>query len=123
MHHKNVTFFCLGSLVALEPEITVRHPAALEASTATVQGAALEAMEGTAALEVNLVAPWLFCSVLLLILILMSLLSLQVALVETSTATMATEETTATPVVWIGGGTSQHRNRLSCQPNGNHMLT
>lgn len=41
----------------------------------------------------------------------------QVALVATSMATMATEEITATLVVWIGGATSRHRSRLPCQPN------
>lgn len=48
---------------------------------------------------------------------------LQVALVATSTAMMATEEITATLVVWIGGATSHHWNRLPCQTSGNHMLT
>lgn len=47
----------------------------------------------------------------------------QVDLVGTSTAATATEEITATRVAWIGGETSHHRNRLPCQPNGNHMLT
>jgi len=49
----------------------------------------------------------------------------EVALVvaETSTAMMATVETTATLEVWTGGATSRHRNRLLCQPHGNHMLT
>lgn len=48
---------------------------------------------------------------------------LQVALVAISTAMTATEEITATLVVWIGGATSHHWNRLPCQTSGNHMLT
>lgn len=47
----------------------------------------------------------------------------QVVLVATSMVMTATEEITATLVVWIGGATSHHRSRLPCQPNGNHMLT
>lgn len=47
----------------------------------------------------------------------------QVALVATSTTMMATEEITATLVVWIGGATSHHWNRLPCPASGNHMLT
>lgn len=50
-------------------------------------------------------------------------LFMQVALVATSTTVMATEEITATLVVWIGGATSHHWNRLPCQTSGNHMLT
>lgn len=78
-----------GSLVVSELETTARR-LALEASVATVEGVTLEAMEGTVALVV--------------------------ALVATSTAMMAMEEITATLVVWIGGATSHHRNRLPCQP-------
>lgn len=48
---------------------------------------------------------------------------LQVALVATSTTMTATEEITATLVVWIGGATSHRWNRLPCQTSGNHMLT